>query len=103
MRNFRALPESVELHPCAPAQGRDGKEDEGAQARRLSEHVLRIREKIDMLARKNYPKVFSAEHRDRNYLPVTAMFVGYEAPLLEALKAEPSLWKRAADNNVILA
>ena len=30
------------------------------------------------------------------------MFVGYEAPLLEALKAEPSLWKFAADNNVIL-
>lgn len=63
---------------------------------------MRIREKIDMLARKNYPKVFAAEHRDRNYLPVTAMFVGYEAPLLEALKAESSLWKRAADNNVIL-
>ena len=33
---------------------------------------------------------------------MTAMFVGYEAPLLEALKAEPSLWKFAADNNVIL-
>ena len=76
--------------------------DEATRAQKLAEHVSRIREKIDMLARKNYPKVFSAENRDRNYLPVTAMFVGYEAPLLEALKAEPSLWKRAADSNVIL-
>lgn len=76
--------------------------DEATRSAKLAEHVLRVREKIDQLAKKNYPKVFSSEHRDRNYLPVTAMFVGYEAPLLEALKAEPSLWKRAADNNVIL-
>ena len=76
--------------------------DEPTRSAKLAEHVLRVREKIDQLAKKNYPKVFSSEHRDRNYLPVTAMFVGYEAPLLEALKAEPSLWKRAADNNVIL-
>ena len=76
--------------------------DEGTRAAKLAEHVARVREKIDQLARKNYPKAFASEHRDRNYLPVTAMFVGYEAPLLEALKAEPSLWKRAADNNVIL-
>ena len=77
-------------------------QDESTRAAKLAEHVARVREKIDQLAKKNYPKVFSAEHKDRNYLPVTAMFVGYEAPLLEALKAEPSLWKRAADNNVIL-
>lgn len=76
--------------------------DEATRAAKLAEHVARVREKIDQLAKKNYPKVFAAEHKDRNYLPVTAMFVGYEAPLLEALKAEPSLWKRAADNNVIL-
>lgn len=76
--------------------------DEATRAAKLAEHVARVREKIDQLAKKNYPKAFSAEHADRNYLPVTAMFVGYEAPLLEALKAEPALWKRAADNNVIL-
>lgn len=76
--------------------------DEEVRAAKLAEHVVRVREKIDQLAKKNYPKVFSAEHKERNYLPVTAMFVGYEAPLLEALKAEPSLWKRAVDNNVIL-
>ena len=76
--------------------------DEKTRQAKLAEHVARVREKIDQLAKKKYPKVFSEEHKDRNYLPVTAMFVGYEAPLLEALKAEPSLWKFAADNNVIL-
>jgi len=76
--------------------------DEATRQAKLAEHVARVREKIDQLAKKKYPKVFSDEHKDRNYLPVTAMFVGYEAPLLEALKAEPSLWKFAADNNVIL-
>ena len=34
MRNFRALSKSVEFHPCASAQGRDSKEDEGVQGRR---------------------------------------------------------------------
>ncbi len=76
--------------------------DEATRKAKLSEHVARVREKIDQLAKKKYPKVLSEEHKDRNYLPVTAMFVGYEAPLLEALKAEPSLWKFAADNNVVL-
>jgi DNA recombination protein RmuC len=76
--------------------------DEETRKRKLAEHVARVREKVDQLAKKKYPAVFSAEYKDRNYLPVTAMFVGYEAPLLEALKAEPSLWKYAADNNVIL-
>ena len=76
--------------------------DEGTRKAKLAEHVARVREKIDQLAKKKYPKVLSDEHKDRNYLPVTAMFVGYEAPLLEALRAEPSLWKFAADNNVIL-
>ena len=76
--------------------------DEETRKAKLAEHVARVREKIDQLAKKKYPKVFSDEHKDRNYLPVTAMLVGYEAPLLDALKAEPSLWKFAADNNVIL-
>ena len=31
MRNFRALSKSVEFHPCASAQGRDSKEDEGVR------------------------------------------------------------------------
>lgn len=76
--------------------------DEETRAAKLKEHVCRVREKIDQLARKKYPQSLSEEFKDRNYLPVTAMFVAYEAPLLEALKAEPGLWKHAADNNVVI-
>ena len=46
--------------------------------------------------------MFADENKDRNYLPITAMFVPYEAPLMAALKAEPSLWQHAVENNVIL-
>ena len=76
--------------------------DETVKAEKLALHVASVRQKIDQLAKKKYPKVFSEENRDRNYLPITAMFVPYEAPLLEALKAEPSLWQHAAENNVVL-
>ena len=34
MRNFLALSKDVAFHPCASAQGRDGKEDEGVRGRR---------------------------------------------------------------------
>ena len=76
--------------------------DETSKAAKLAQHVASVRQKIDQLARKKYPMVLAAENKDRNYLPVTAMFVPYEAPLMEALKAEPSLWQHAAENNVIL-
>jgi DNA recombination protein RmuC len=76
--------------------------DEAVRSEKLAQHVASVRQKIDQLARKKYPKVFAEENRDRDYLPVTAMFVPYEAPLAEALKAEPSLWQRAAEGNVVL-
>lgn len=77
-------------------------EDESVKAEKLQQHVASIRQKIDQLARKKYPKVFAEEHKDRNYLPITAMFVPYEAPLMEALRVEPSLWQYAAENDVFL-
>ncbi len=76
--------------------------DEAMKAEKLAQHVASVRQKIDQLAKKRYPQVLAAENKDRNYLPITAMFVPYEAPLMEALKAEPSLWQHAAENNVIL-
>ncbi len=76
--------------------------DERTKAEKLAAHVASVRQKIDQLAKKKYPKVFSEEHRDRNYLPITAMFVAYEAPLMAALQVEPSLWQFAAQNNVVL-
>ena len=76
--------------------------DDATRAAKLAAHVASVKGKIDQLARKKYPAALSAEFPDRNYLPVTAMFVPYEAPLEEALRADPSLWQTAAENNVIL-
>ncbi len=76
--------------------------DEATKAEKLAQHVASVRQKIDQLAKKKYPQVFAAENKDRNYLPITAMFVPYEAPLMAALKAEPSLWQFAAEHDVIL-
>jgi len=76
--------------------------DESLKSEKLKAHVASVRQKIDQLAKKKYPKVFAEEYKDRNYLPITAMFVPYEAPLMVALQAEPSLWQFAAQNNVIL-
>lgn len=76
--------------------------DEKTKSEKLAAHVASVRQKIDQLAKKKYPKVFSDEHKERNYLPITAMFVAYEAPLMSALQAEPSLWQFAAQNNVVL-
>ena len=76
--------------------------DDATKAEKLAAHVASVRGKIDQLAKKRYPKVLSDEFKDRNYLPITAMFVPYEAPLLEALRADPSIWQFAAQNNVVL-
>jgi len=76
--------------------------DDATKAEKLAAHVASVRGKIDQLAKKRYPKVLSGEFKDRNYLPITAMFVPYEAPLMEALRADPSIWQFAAQNNVIL-
>ena len=76
--------------------------DDATKVEKLAAHVASVRGKIDQLAKKRYPKVLSDEFKDRNYLPITAMFVPYEAPLMEALRADPSIWQFAAQNNVIL-
>ena len=76
--------------------------DENVRAAKLAAHVASVKQKIDQLAKKKYPKIFAEEYHDRNYLPITAMFVPYEAPLMAALQEEPSLWQYAVQNNVIL-
>ena len=76
--------------------------DDATKAEKLAAHVASVRGKVEQLAKKRYPQVLSGEFKDRNYLPITAMFVPYEAPLMEALQADPSIWQFAAQNNVIL-
>ena len=76
--------------------------DEATKKSRLAAHVNSIRDKIDELVIRRYPEVMAKAHPDRNYLPVTAMFVPHEAALLLALSEDPTLWQRAAEGNVIL-
>lgn len=77
-------------------------QDETVKKAKLAAHLASVRQKIDQLAKKKYPLSLTKEYPERNYLPVTAMFVPYEAPLLEALRADPSLWQFAMQNNVVL-
>ena len=79
----------------------EAKDDETRKVK-LAAHIASVRQKIDQLARKKYPIALGEEFPQRSYLPVTAMFVPYEAPLMEALKADASLWQFAAQNNVVL-
>ena len=75
---------------------------EAMKKERIAAHVASIRAKIDELVSKRYPEVFSKEYPERNYLPVTAMFIPHEAALMLALSEDPTLWQKAAEGNVIL-
>ncbi len=76
--------------------------DEETKKAKLAAHVASVRGKIDELARRKYPQALRVEFPERSYLDVTVMFVPYEAPLIAALRAEPSLWQFAAENNVVI-
>ena len=76
--------------------------DEVLRKSRLKAHVASVKQRIDELARAKYPKTLGAEYPQRDYLPVTAMFVPYEAPLMEALREDSSLLQHAVQNNVVI-
>jgi len=63
--------------------------------RLLQDHIKSIRQHIDGLSRKNYPRYASA-------LDYVLMFIPIEPAFLEALKADTQLWKYAYDKNILL-
>lgn len=75
--------------------------DEETRKARLKSHVESVRGRVKSLRDKNYPKTFAEAYPDRNYLPVSAMFVPYESALNAALLADPSLWQYALEGNVV--
>lgn len=81
---------------------RNGQLDEATRRQRLKDHVVSVRGRIESLRDKKYPEAFSKRYPDRNYLPVAAMFVPYEAALTAALEEDPSLWQVALQGNVVL-
>ncbi|QNA46461.1 DNA recombination protein RmuC [Lacibacter sediminis] len=64
-------------------------------AKLMEEHIRAIKGHVDGLSRKNYPKYAKA-------LDYVLMFVPIEPAFLEALKADPTLWKYAYDKGIIL-
>ena len=76
--------------------------DEATRRQRLKDHVESVRGRIVSLRDRKYPQILARQYPERNYLPVAAMFVPYEAALSAALEADPSLWQLAAQGNVAL-
>jgi DNA recombination protein RmuC len=65
------------------------------QKRLLLEHIKSIRQHIDGLSKKNYPRYASA-------LDYVLLFIPIEPAFLEALKTDVQLWKYAYDKNILL-
>ncbi|MFC4262884.1 DNA recombination protein RmuC [Ferruginibacter yonginensis] len=61
----------------------------------LAQHLKSIKNHIDGLSKKNYPKYASA-------LEYVLLFIPIEPAFLEALKQDATLWKYAYDRNIIL-
>ena len=59
------------------------------------EHIKSIRQHIDGLSKKNYPRYASA-------LDYVLLFIPIEPAFLEALKTDVQLWKYAYDKNILL-
>ncbi|MDB5201311.1 MAG: recombinase RmuC [Ferruginibacter sp.] len=69
--------------------------DTAEQKRYLLEHIRSMRQHIDGLSRKNYPRYAAA-------LDYVLLFVPIEPAFLEALKTDPQLWKYAYERNILL-
>lgn len=61
----------------------------------LSAHIRSIRQHIENLSRKNYPKYAAA-------LDYVLLFIPIEPAFLEALKSDTGLWKTAYDKKILL-
>ena len=70
----------------------DNKEEQG---RYLLEHIKSIRQHIDGLSKKNYPRYALA-------LDYVLLFIPIEPAFLEASKKDSTLWKYAYDRKVLL-
>src|SRR5690606_34903806 len=70
-------------------------EDIDQQKKWLQAHLQSLRNHIDGLSRKNYPKYAQA-------LDYVLLFIPIEPAFLEAVKSDTQLWKYAYDRRIIL-
>lgn len=69
--------------------------DMGKQEQAMKSHIGSLRNHIDGLSKKNYPKYAVA-------LDYVLMFIPIEPAFLEAVKKDPMLWKYAYDKKIML-
>jgi len=72
-----------------------GSDDADTQKKFLLEHTLSMRNHIDELGRKNYPKYAGA-------LDYVLLFIPIEPAFLEAVKTDGQMWKYAYDRKILL-
>ncbi|WP_207493758.1 DNA recombination protein RmuC [Aridibaculum aurantiacum] len=72
-----------------------GCDDKEQQVAFLKEHIRSVKQHIDGLSRKNYPKYAGA-------LDYVLLFIPIEPAFLEAIKADVQLWKYAYDKKILL-
>ncbi|TDH27352.1 DNA recombination protein RmuC [Segetibacter sp. 3557_3] len=72
-----------------------GCDDKETQRAYLVDHIRSMRQHIDGLSRKNYPKYAAA-------LDYVILFVPVEPAFLEAVKSDPMLWKYAYEKRILL-
>ncbi len=72
-----------------------GCDDRETQKQFLVEHIRSIRQHIDVLTRKNYPRYAQA-------LDYVLLFIPIEPAFLEAVKSDLQLWKYAYDKRILL-
>jgi DNA recombination protein RmuC len=72
-----------------------GCDDKETQSRFLLDHIRSVRQHIDGLTRKNYPRYAQA-------LDYVLLFIPIEPAFLEAVKSDVHLWKYAYDKRILL-
>ena len=66
----------------------------------LRRHIASVRQHVNELSRKNYSRYIRADHHRLDFV---MMYVFSESALQLALSREPSLWREAYDQGVIIA
>lgn len=69
--------------------------DVAKQEQTMKQHILSLRNHVEGLSKKNYPKYAVA-------LDYVLMFIPIEPAFLEAVKKDPQLWKYAYDRKIML-
>ena len=75
-------------------------EDEGRRQECLKKHIKSIQDHVDELSKKNYAAYVQPPKIKMEYV---IMFVPHMGALMTAFNAQPDLWRKAMEKNVLIA